>query len=160
MATPIGRIKKYSIYGALFYGALSVVACFVVVKGCEYFPESTFRLANESRLPKWVTLPAGLTRPDVSLTVSYYTTLWGGDAEFTLFGKDQQKIEKESGRVRCNAPFDLKNRSEGVAYGYPNYDAVTVNGVTEIIEQRKPEDILYVTDDPAIWKQYRATGCG
>jgi hypothetical protein len=134
---------------------LLAIVCLPTV-GCL---ESTFTLAGESRLPKWVTLPAGLTRADVSLTVSYYTTLSGGSAQFTLLDKSKQAIEKASGKDRCRKPFQLTNPSQGLPSGYPNYTAVTVDGITEILEQRRPEDILYVTDDPAVWKQYRAVGC-
>jgi hypothetical protein len=135
--------------------AVCIFAC--AMSGCL---ESSFKIASESRLPKWVTLPAGVARADVSLTVSYYTTLRGGSVQFTLLDKNKQTIEKTSGKDRCRKPFQLTNPTQGVPSGYPNYAVVTVDGITEILEQRKPEDILYVTDDPAVWKQYRVVGCG
>ena len=52
--------------------------------GCEWFPESTFALASESRLPKWITLPPGLTRADVSIKMSYYIKPWGSSATFIV----------------------------------------------------------------------------
>jgi hypothetical protein len=151
MIMPVQHIKRH-----LVAGILLALVCFTT-GGC--LLESTFNLASESRLPKWVTLPAGVTRADVSFTVSYYTTLWGGSAQFILQGKNKKTIEKENGKVRCEKPFQLRNPPQGAPSGYPNYEAVTVNGITEIFEQRKPEDILYVTDDPAVWKQYRANAC-
>jgi hypothetical protein len=75
-----------------------------------------------------------------------------------LQGKNKQTIEEATGKDRCGGPFELENLAKSAA-GYPKYDAITANGITEIFEQRKPEDILYVTDDPAVWKQYRARGC-
>jgi hypothetical protein len=63
--------------------------------GCELFPESTFKLASESRLPKWVTLPPGFTRANVSLTMSYYIKPWGSSAQFTLQDANKQIIEKD-----------------------------------------------------------------
>jgi hypothetical protein len=47
-------------------------------------PESTFELASESRLPKWITLSPGLTRADVSIKMSYYAKPWGRSATFIL----------------------------------------------------------------------------
>jgi hypothetical protein len=147
----IQRIKKH-----LIWGVLSALICFATA-GC--LLESTFNLASDSRLPRWITLPAGLTRADTSLTISYYTTPWGGTAQFILRDKNKQTIEKKSGEVRCAKPLQLKTPPRGFPPGYPNYAVVTVNGVTEILEQKRPEDILYVTDEPAIWKQYRESGC-
>jgi|ERR1019366_3325459 hypothetical protein len=68
--------------------------------------------------------------------------------------------DKGNGKVRCKNPFQLKHPPQGFPSGYPNYEAVTVNGITEIIEQKKPEAILYVADDTAVWKQYQSIGCG
>jgi hypothetical protein len=90
--------------------------------------------------------------------VSYYTLPWN-DAKFTLQDKNKQTIEKKNGRVKCRGPFQLKNPQQGFPSGCPNYEAVTVKGITEIIEQRKPEPVLYVTDDPIAWKQYESMGC-
>jgi hypothetical protein len=39
------------------------------------------------------------------------------------------------------------------------YEAITVDGVTEIIEHRKMEPIFFVTDDPAVRKQIAEIGC-
>jgi hypothetical protein len=157
MATLIQRIKRYRLLAILL---VIVLLIFLNAKGCELFPEATFALANESRLPKWITLPPGLTRADVSLTMSYYSMPWGGSARFVLQDKNKQTIEKENGKVRCENPFQLKNPPQGFPSGYPSYEAITVNGITEIIEQRKQEPIVYVTDDTVVWKQYESIGCG
>jgi hypothetical protein len=52
--------------------------------GCEWFPESTFELASQSKLPKWITLPPGLARADASITMSYYVMPWGRSVVFVL----------------------------------------------------------------------------
>ena len=72
--------------------------------GCESFPESTFELASESRLPKWITLPPGMTRADVSLTMSYYVWLWGRSATFILRNKKGQVLEKVKVRLGAQDP--------------------------------------------------------
>ena len=153
MAMPIRCVKRH-----LLLGILLAIACSSNM-GCEFLAESTFRLANDSRLPKWVTLPPGLTRANVSLTLSFYSMPWGGSAQFILQDKNKQTIEKENAKVRCKNPFQLKHPPQGFPSGYPNYEAVTVNGITEIIEQRTPGPIFYVTDDTAVWKQYESIGC-
>jgi hypothetical protein len=133
-----------------------VISALLVIN--EYFPEATFELASESRLPGWITLPQGLTRADVSLTMNYYAVPWRR-AKFILQDKNKQTIEKKNGKMRCSASFELKDPPRGFPPGYPAYEAITVNGVTEIIEHRKMEPIFYVTDDPVVWKQYRSIGC-
>ncbi len=37
--------------------------------------------------------------------------------------------------------------------GYPAYEVITVNGVTDIVEFRHMEPIFYMTDDPRVWKE-------
>lgn len=61
--------------------------------------------------------------------------------------------------MKCKEPFHLNNRSQDPPFDYPAYEAITVNGITEIIEHRKMEPIFYVTDDPTVWKQYESVGC-
>ena len=154
MITLRQRISRH-----LVLGLLLTTLCPTII-GCEYFPESTFKLASESRLPKWIMLPRGLTRAEVSLTMSYYMKLWGSSAKFALQDTKGQLLEKAEGKVICREPFQLKNPPQGFAASYPSYEAVTVGGVTEIMEHKKMEPIFYITDDPAVWKQYRAIGCG
>jgi hypothetical protein len=121
--------------------------------GCESPPESTFELASESRLPKWITLPAGMTRANVSLTMNYHVWPWGRSATFVLRSKKGQVLEKAKGKVRGSGPNQLKNSRAGFPPGYPSYEVITVNGMTEIIEHRKMEPTFYVSDDPAVRKE-------
>ncbi len=134
----------------LFFVALTILGSAI---GCEYFPESTFDLASESRLPKWITLPPGLTDADVTITMNYYVKPWGRSATFILKDKKEQVLTKVSGKTRGLGPNQLKHPPPRFPPGYPAYEVITVNGVTEIIEHRKPEPIFYITDDPAVWKE-------
>lgn len=131
----------------------AVMISFSSTIGCGWFPESTFELASESRLPKWITLPRGLTRADVSLSMSYYVWPWGSRATFILRDAKGKTLAKVNGKVRDLGPNQLKESRPGSAAGYPSYEVITVNGMTEIIEHRKMEPIFYVTDDPAVRKQ-------
>jgi hypothetical protein len=147
------HITKYLLIGI----AGAVLASAIV--GCEYFPESTFQLASESRLPKWITLPPGLTRSDVSIEMSYYIEPWGQTATFVLQDTTKKILGKAVGTLPCKGSFHLKNPPPGFTSGYPAYEPITVDGVTEMIEHKRMEPVFYVTDDPAVWKQYTATGC-
>jgi hypothetical protein len=114
------------------------------ITGCEYFPESTFRLANESRLPKWFAIPPELARADISITMNYYVTPWGRTATFVLQNSKGKVLKKLHGSDACNKPFELKNPPQGFPAGYPAYELVMVNGTTEMIEHRKMEPIFYI----------------
>ena len=143
----IRRIDKY----LLLFVALTVLGSAIV--GCEYFPESTVELASESRLPKWITLPPGLTRSDVSITMSLYYSLWGSDVKFILQDKKGRTLTKVYGENKGDKPLHLKHPPQEFPLVYPAYDVINVNGVTEIVEYRKMEPIFYVTGDPAVWKE-------
>jgi hypothetical protein len=90
--------------------------------------------------------------------MNYYVVPWRR-VKSILQDKNKQTIENKNGKMRCSAPFERKDPPQGFPPGYPAYEAITVNGVTEIIEHRKMEPIFYVTDDPVVWKQYRSIGC-
>src|SRR5580692_793735 len=112
----------------LFSIALTIASSQI---GCEWFPESTFELASESRLPKWIVLPPGLTRADVSITMSYYNKPWGWDTTFILKDAKGQVLTKVYGQDKHPPP--------GFPPDYPGYEIITVNGITDIIEHRKME---------------------
>ena len=68
-------------------------------------------------------------------------------------------FQETEGSTGCGQ-FSLKDPfRDGSSFSYPAYTAVTVGGVTEIIEHKRMEPIFSVTDDPAVWKRYETT-CG
>jgi hypothetical protein len=148
----VAMMKTFFAHRKILLLVALTISCYAMV-GCEYFPESTFELASESRLPKWTTLPTGLTRADVSITMSYYDSLWGSDVKFIIQDANKQIPRKVYGKEKGTGPFHLKHPPEGFPPGYPLYEVITVDGITEIIEHRKMEPIFYITDDPAIWKE-------
>ncbi len=132
----------------LHAGAL--VFCLLSLLGCEFFPESTFDLAPESRLPKWFLLPPGLKREEVTVTMSYYVKPSGRTATFTLSSSKNKKVAEVHGTQKGLQPIELKKPPSGYPPGYPSYEIITVMGVTEVIEHRRMEPIFYVTDNPAV----------
>lgn len=131
------------------HAGVLVLACLSLL-GCGFFPESTFELAPESRLPKWFSLPPGHSRAEVTVTMSYYVKPSGRTATFTLSGSRKVKTTEVSGTQKGLQPIKLKNPPPGYPTGYPSYEIITVKGVTEVIEHRRMEPIFYVTDNPAV----------
>lgn len=148
------KIGRVSLWVAVF----TAISGSVII-GCQYFPESTFQLANDSRLPKWIVLPPGHTRADVSITMSYYSKPWGRTATFIVQDTRKQLLTKVVGTVKCNEPFRLKKPTQDSASEYPAYELITTDGTSEIIEHRKMEPIFYLFDDPEVRGRISSGGC-
>jgi hypothetical protein len=115
---------------------------------CMLFPEASFQLAPQSRLPRWFTLPPGLSRSDVSVTMSYFTSPSGRTAKFVLVNvRTKHTLATVDATLMGSEPIQLKKRPEGFPPGYPAYEAITARGITEVIEHRRMEPIFYITDD-------------
>ena len=79
--------------------------------------EANWTLANESRLPKGIELPPGLTRKDVSVDMNTYTVLRGPDVKFIVRDKKGKKLAEVSGNSRP----------------HPDDNIVAINGITEVL---------------------------
>lgn len=101
------RMKKY-----LLTVAICIACC--AISGCV---ESSFTLANESRLPRGMLLPPGLTRKDVSVTLNYYASLRGPDVKFIVRDRKGKKLAEVKGNSRP----------------YPDGNIVVINGITEVL---------------------------
>jgi hypothetical protein len=125
------------------------IALLFILAACDLFPESMFQLAPESRLPRWYVFPKGVERKDVSLEMRYYIVP-KPKVMFILERVNGRRISKiESISLGPSMNSKGKERSPGE---YPSYKVVKVNGVVDVIEHRKMNDIFYLCDDPLIWK--------
>jgi hypothetical protein len=122
----------------------------VLLIGCGFFPEASFSLASESRLPKWFESPLGPDPANTSVTVDYYIDSSGRTAKFTLRDSNGHVISKVTGKLRGLEPLYLRTRQAGYPKGYPSYEIITVGQATEIIEHRQMEPVFYIQDDPAV----------
>jgi hypothetical protein len=116
-------------------------------------PESSFRLSPDSRLPKWFSIPSGYNRKDLSVIINFYTV---PGIKATLLGPPpgNRKLDEKTGSMRWHPTMEKKKNKHG-GYdqdAYPMVTIETIDGITEILEQRKAEDILYVSDDPELIK--------
>lgn len=129
--------------------AIIIAGCLSML-GCNYFVDSNFELAHDSRLPKWFVLPSGLSRSEVTVTMSYYISPSGRTSVFTLLDLKGHKISELKGTVKGVEPTRLKDQQSNLVPDYPLYEIVSVNGITEIIEHRQSEPIFYITDDSSV----------
>jgi hypothetical protein len=129
-----------------------IASALFMLPGC--LPESQLDLSPGSRLPRWFTIPPGLTRKDVSVTEENYIASSGRSAVFKLWNKERDKIDEVTATVRGREPTTLtkKNPQGGfdLHYSYPLYEVMTARGVTEVFEFRAMDPFVYVNDDPEI----------
>src|SRR5665213_1782254 len=84
--------RKWALIVAVCISAIAMIGCL----------ESSFDLASDSRLPRGMAVPPGLTRADVSVTVDYYTL---PRVRFTLRDKNGKKLTTVSGKIKSNVLY-------------------------------------------------------
>jgi hypothetical protein len=138
---------------------VSLMCCALVA--CGVFPESSFMLSNESRLPKWFHLTSGLSRSEVIVEMSYLSSpVYGRTAAFILRRQDGTEISRLSGRCRGDQPIYLGPPATDTLRRYPTYEVITVNGSSEVIEHRAMEPIFYISDDPTVLARFALAAAG
>lgn len=117
------------------------------------FLESTFRLADRSRLPKWFTMPQGHGRYDFNITINLYTNVlpFTNNVVVTINGPitKNKMITKKVGKERWH-PYTLHQFNEKKSYDVcPSYLIIKIDGIEEVFEQKcdGEGDLLYITDD-------------
>jgi len=113
--------------------------------------ESNFELSKESRLPRWFTLPDGLSRSDVSARLDIYAN---GSFKVRMIGPAGETL------AEVNIPIEDRVRiDQWEIRGYktgnppedqnPSYSLTTTNGIQEVIEL--PGRAMFrVVADPAV----------
>jgi hypothetical protein len=133
------------------YRVLCGLALVVLLAGCGIFPESSFDLAPESRIPRWFQLPPGASRKDLTVTLAYFSGTRGPNATFTLKTTDGKTLTKVKGEMRDKKPRQLDGVHAESGSTYPMYEVIVVNGITDIVEHRAMQPTFYMTDDPSVW---------
>lgn len=85
--------------------------------------------------------------------MSYYIDSSGSTATFILLDAKKQKLAEVKSTKLGKEPILRKTPQPGFPTGYPAYEVITVNGITDIVEHRKMEPIFYMVDDPAVWAE-------
>jgi len=123
-----------------------------VLSGC-YVPgrgyhESSFDLVMGSRLPKFID-PDGRKNPaGYKATVDYYSS--PNSVRFRIWSPVGEKIFDKHGQFWWH-PKGWQP-GQGKPQTYPSYNGVSIDGVVDIVEQRQPEPVLYLTDDKQVWE--------
>jgi hypothetical protein len=111
------------------------------------FIESEFQLSPESRLPKWVHIPSGYARENLTMTITFYTHPFLSKVKLVVNGPapDYKLINETIGDQRYH-PLTKKQPRDV----YPRYIIISVKDIQEVFEHKTRVPILYITDDPKL----------
>ena len=130
------------------YVAVVIIGIFLC--GCDPrygFLESKFQLSQESPLPKWATGLKHYSRKQLSMEIDMFSFR----DLFSVYGPQHKLLKVYTGEDHW-LPITKYQLDKLQKYGgnipYPEYSVITVNGIPEIFEQKRPEPFLYVNDNP------------
>jgi len=130
--------------------ALLLASC-SPIRGCV---ESQFTLEQDSRLPRWFSVPRGYTRGGVIVELTYYVTVFPvNNAVMELVNRNGRTLAKVTGEVCWHPVMEAKKNQHGGFNldSYPHYAYIRADGVVEIVEH-VPGPTFRVKDDPVLLK--------
>jgi hypothetical protein len=127
---------------ALIICMAALTACYVPGRG---YAESQFDLVLDSRLPKFLD-PAGHISPaGYEARVEYYSS--PESVRVIIRDPSGHKVFDKQDKFSWH-PLDDKDHP---AAHFPNYVVVSFDGVVDILEQRRAEPFLHLTDEKKLW---------
>ena len=138
-------MRRLALLAFLFSACHSVIGC----------AESSFKLAADSRLPKWFfRLADASSRDRYTVTMDLYVLPAGRSATFKLWDEHGRKIAQLTASLAGLEPLTLgPPKIYGQPYddrSYPLFEVMTADGVAEVIEFGKEESLFRVNSDPSI----------
>jgi hypothetical protein len=126
-----------------------------VVTGCHPLrgcAESVFELESGSRLPRWFELPPGAKRADVSVSLTYYTPLFGDhrSATLTLRERSGRTLDEVTAVVDGPEPQTVPPHAATGAIPYPRYEVLSARGIKEVVEHRRMEPIFRINEQDQV----------
>ncbi len=130
---------------------LLVIIVTSLLTGCDLrygFLESRFRLADESRLPKWFEASKHYSRRDLKVVITFYThPIFESKVRVVLYelSHGERELDEKVGTRHWQSHLSSDLNKAGLSES-PGYVTITVNGVEENFEHRSKGDILHITD--------------
>ena len=109
---------------------------------------AVFRLSSDSPLPSWVSLPTGVGRDQLSITITRYeaTTTPKWKVRFVVRGARQGVLQEEIGYGYWHPDSKREKIPAGT---YPNWVIIEVKGTKEVYEQSEANDLLRIVKKPS-----------
>lgn len=131
-----------------YLGALLAFALVGLTVSCDRngVVSAYLRLREDSPLPSWVVLPAGITRDQVSVTITVYeaTTTPRWKERFVIRDKRRwmfSTIEEQMGEGYWHPDSEREKAPAGT---YPNWVIVEVKGTKDIYEHSEANDLVKI----------------
>ena len=107
--------------------------------------ESNFLLSEDSRLPKWVKLPIGYTRQEVTASLFLYNTPF---ARFILRGPAPERKKLMDVLIKANwHPVTIEELKKCKNFDLsPQYYAASYKGINDLIEFRCKGPVFWMAD--------------
>ena len=137
------------------------LAAFLILAACGSSVESQFMLASDSRLPKWVTLPKGVRRDEVSVELTFYATA-DPRVEVARDGWPFKRTVQKNIAKRLGGdagPRKLTVSTSDPRYDF-TYDVLVVDGVVDIVEHPCSCPDFRMSDDPDAWAELATDSAG
>ena len=106
----------------------------VIATSCGDNVGGIFRLRNDSPMPSWLVLPAGVSPNDITITLTEYeatTTQW--KVRFIIKEKKDGRVLREA--IGYGYWHPDSEREKAPASTYPNWVIIDVNGAKDVYEQ-------------------------
>jgi hypothetical protein len=126
--------------------AVTSIICFVA-SSCSRFPELQFTLRMESRLPKFIDSSGARSPRGYTARVEFYSS--PDSTRVIVLDPQHRTIFDQRGGFRWHPRDSYQGRGQ---ITYPSHMVVSFPSGEDIFEQRAPEPILYISDDPALWQ--------
>ena len=139
------KLVQYAKFGMRILSLMAIL-CFASCDMRYGFIESNFKLAPESRMPRWLNLQQQYARDNISINFTFYSHPVKDYVKCVVYGPapEHQKLYEKVGTKRY-FPDTENNRS-----AFPGYIIIKIDGIEEVFEHRERGNILYVTDDPKL----------
>jgi hypothetical protein len=141
----------FTIHNIRFSGFILLIILFFMLSSCTLkcgVIEAIFKLSPESRLPRWADF-SGYQRKDLTMEIICCVVPLGSRAEVVVYGPPPERkiLFEKAGKMRWH-PLSTSRYNKYPNTKVPNYSIITVNGIDEVFEQRREDNILYIIDDP------------
>jgi len=111
---------------------------------------ATFRLRDDSPLPSWFLLPAGISRDHVSVLITDYeaTTTPQWKVRFVIYDNRHWFFNTIQEQMGIGYWHPDSEREKAPAAIYPHWIIIEVNGTKDVYEQSESNDLLKIVKKP------------
>lgn len=134
-----------------------VIVCLTTI-GCSV--QSEFRLAEQSRLPKWFASYEQERQKGAVVDLTVYTDstvsmemYWPADTTILFWPRRGDSIARVNGDLRLHPREESSRIPGGGFFSTPRYWVVTIDGVVEVLDLPEREPVFSITDDEALVQQ-------